>query len=279
MAVDLSDNLYVGTQAGIVRKWSGSAWTTVGTAAGGNVDIWSIYVAPDGTIYIGGDFTSISGISANNIVSYTGSAFSPLGSGVNAAVFSIRQAADGLFLVGGNFTIAGGITLGDRIAGWNGSTWLHLDIDLPGSPGVLAIATQNNDDIYIGFDTTGTAIASGLTTVTNNGTTEIAPIVTVIGPSSGSCTVQWLENQSTKQRWYLNLVVQTGETVTLDTLTGKVDSDFRGRIYDQPLGGSDSFKLLPGANTIAAFVTGTITGVLMLLRWIPRHWSVDGVAV
>jgi hypothetical protein len=30
---------------------------------------------------------------------------------------------------------------------------------------------------------------------------------------------------------------------------------------------------------VAAFVTGTITGVLMLLRWIPRHWSVDGVAV
>jgi len=278
MAIDTSDNLYVGTQVGIVRKWNGSAWSTIGTAAGGNVDIWSIYVASDGTIYVGGDYTSISSVSANNIASYNGSAWSPLGSGVNAAVFSIRQTANGLFIVGGNFTSAGGLALGDRIAGWNGSTWVHLDADLPGSPGVLAVATLG-DDIYIGFDTTGTATAAGLTTVTNNGTTEIYPIVTIIGPSSGSCTVQWLENQSTKQRWYLNLVVQTGETVTLDTLTGKVDSDFRGRIYDQPLGGSDSFKLLPGANTVAAFVTGTITGVSMLLRWIPRHWSVDGVAV
>ena len=94
--------------------------------------------------------------------------------------------------------------------------------------------------------------------------------------------LQALENHSSNQRRYYNLAIQAGETVTISLLPGakQITSDWRGVIYQQPLSNSDfaNWQLLPGANNIAAFITGTTTGVAMLCHWVPVHHSVDGVA-
>ena len=283
--IDLNDDLIVGssnTPGGRVRKWDGSAWTLLGEGNASSV-IWAIFIDDNNTYVIGGNFTTIGGVSANNIAIYNGTTFVPLGTGVGDTVNSISKNPNGLICVSGVFSSAGGITLADRIAFWNGSAWVHPDLDLPGSPNCYANLFNNGGDIFLGFDTTGTATAAGLTTATNGGSTATYPRLSVInGNSSGSCILQWFENQSSDHRMYFNLTVQAGESVVLDLANSqkRLTSDWRGRITDNPLKNSDvtNWKLLPGANTIAAFITGTVTSVVALLHWTPRYWSADGAA-
>src|SRR3990167_8980011 len=188
---------------------------------------------------------------------------------------------NGILYAGGTFTSAGGLTLADRMAAWNGFTWFHLDVDLPGSPIIYAFANYQGD-LFVGYDTTGTATAAGLTTVSPTSTVPTFPTATLIGPSSASCVLQWLENQSSGHRLYFNLTVQSGETVLIDLTphNKRVISDWRGVIADQPLSVSDfaAWHLLPApsTNTVAAFITGTTTAAELLMHWTPAHISIDG---
>jgi len=176
------------------------------------------------------------------------------------------------------------LALADRVAVWSGSVWLHLDVDLPGTPSVFDIA-YHQDTTYLGYTTTGSATASSLNTVTPTATVGIFPLISIIG-SSSVATLQWIENQSTQERLYFNLAIQIDEKITIDTLRGqkRVVSEWLGVINGQPLSSSDlgAFHLLParadgaGANTIAAYVSGTT--VTMLMHWTPVHWSLDGIA-
>ena len=233
-------------------------------------------------ILAGGTYSTLGGVTLANIARYTGNTFEALGDGTGGAVFCLSQSSTGIIVASGSFTTAGGLSIADRVALWNGYTWTHLDTDLPGSPIVNACQFYK-DDLFLGFTTTGTATASGFTTATNDGSTAAYPRLSVInGNSSGSCILQWFENQSSDHRIYFNLTVQAGETVILD-LTEKqkrLVSDWRGVITDNPLKNSDvmNWKLLPGANTVAAFITGTVTSVVALLHWIPKYWSADGAA-
>lgn len=288
MLIDANNYLWTGElnsagAAASVRRWNGSAWATiVSTQASGTPSTSALCLSPDGRLYIGGVFSTLGGVTASNIALYNGASVEPLGSGVNADVWCISINDAGLVMVSGLFTSAGGLTLASRIALWNRSSWAHVDVSLPGSPNVYQVKYLY-DNLYVGFDTTGTALASAQTTVTPVATTESYPVLYFTGPTSGSATLQWLENQSTGDRLYFNLTCQAGETVMIDLRPGRrqVVSDWRGFISDQPLAGSDfaNFELLPDqGNIIAAFVTGTITGVALLLHRQPVHLSVDGVA-
>lgn len=289
LAIDANNNLWTGeTQwAGpgttSVRKWNGSSWTTVVTTNSvlTGEGIKAILFSPNGNLYIAGFYSTIGGVSASNISVYNGTSISPLGSGLNAIAYSLLY-LNGIIYAGGEFTSAGGLSLADRLAVWNGYVWYQPDIDLPGTPFVYTIASYQGD-LFIGYSTTGTALAAGLTTVTQTGTAENFPVITLIGPSSASCTLQWLENQSTGHRLYFNLIVYSGETVTIDLRQGRkrITSDWRGVITDQPLSNSDfAWHLLgaPASNIIAAFITGTITAAVLVANVQPRHSSVDGPA-
>lgn len=288
LVVDASGNLWAGERyntglAGTasVRKWNGTTWTTIITTDSlVDASIHALYFDSNGTLYIGGLFTTLGGIAAANVAQYNGSTVSPLGTGVNSYVYRFLKLDEGL-LVGGNFTSAGGLSLADRLSLWNGSTWTHMDVDLPGAPIPYGLAYAQRT-LFVGFTTTGAATVAGLTTVTPASSTLTYPVCTLVGPSSGSCVLQWLENQSSGQRLYFSLTVLAGETVTISLLPGlkQVTSDWRGVIYQQPLANSDfaNWHLLPGANIIAAFITGTTTAAALLAHWTPRHLSVDGVA-
>ena len=288
MAFDTSGNLWTGeyresgTGTLSIRRWNGTTWTTVITTdslAGGD-GIFALVFAPDGRLFIGGTFGTLGGVTATNIAIYNGTSVSALGLGVNNDVYTLMY-LNGILYAGGTFTSAGGLTLADRMAAWNGFTWFHLDVDLPGSPIIYAIANYQGD-LFVGYDTTGTATAAGLTTVSPTSTVPTFPTITLIGPSSASCTLQWLENQSSGHRLYFDLDVYAGETVLIDLTPNnkRIVSDWRGVISDQPLSVSDfaAWHLLPApsTNTIAAFITGTTTAAALLMHWVPAHISIDG---
>jgi len=290
LGFDASGNLYAtsensGIGTGFLYKFDGTTWTTVGeTSSGSTHGIKSLLITADSLIYVVGLFSTIGGVTASNVAVYNGSSFAKLGDGTNGSTWNIKSGPDGLIYIIGTFSSAGGIILAERIASWNGSVWVQLDIDLPGSPTVYALDLLGND-IFVGYSTTGTAVAAGLTTVSPTATAPVFPSFTLTGLTAGAgATLQWLENQSTGHRLYFNLIVYVGETITINLTPGNrsVVSDWRGVLQNQPLSNSDwaAFYLLgsPSNNVIAAFVTGTTTGLVMVAHWQPRHLSVDGVA-
>lgn len=280
--------LYAGsgstTTTANIRTWDGSSWATHLTVTNAtNASVRSVFFDTSGLMYVGGTFTTLAGASANNIGIFNGTSGYPLSSGTDGYVQVAFPSSDGVF-VGGLFFTAGGLSLTDRIAFWNGSVFTHLDVDFPGADQTHDIHVVSGD-IYVGFANTGTATASGITTITSLATAETYPRLSIInGNTSGSCVLQWLENQSSKHRLYFNLTVQAGETVWFNlSESGKsLISDWRGVITDNPLKNSDvtNWKLLPApsSNTIATFISGTTTSVKAILHWIPRHWSIDGAA-
>lgn len=290
IAVSANNDVYLagafanigGVSAARVARWNGSAFSALGS--GVNDVARALSISSNGDLYVGGSFTTAGGSAIPYIARWNGSAWSALGSGINELVRSLTRSEQGELYACGGFTAADGLTIADRIAGWNGSGWYHLDADLPGAPFTTSgCVLAHGQDLYLGLDTAGAALVSGLSTVDNDGTLDAFTRLSVINANtSGSATLQWLENQSTGHRLYFDLTVQAGETVTFDlTSTRKLlTSDWAGQITDNPLAASDvvHFKLLPGENRLGAFVTGTITNLSMLLHWTPAYWSADGAS-
>jgi hypothetical protein len=84
-------------------------------------------LAWDGSnLYVGGEFSTAGGVSANRIARWNSSGWSALGTGMNNPVFAL--AWDGSYLyAGGAFTNAGGVPFTSYIARWNDSGWSALD--------------------------------------------------------------------------------------------------------------------------------------------------------
>jgi trimeric autotransporter adhesin len=103
-----------GIASGRVAKWDGSNWSDLGSPFGGG-GMYGSYVytlaASGGNLYAGGDFTTASGNTANNIAKWDGSSWSALGSGMNSPVRVFAMSGNALY-VGGEFTTAGGKVCG-----------------------------------------------------------------------------------------------------------------------------------------------------------------------
>lgn len=113
-----------------IAKWSGGAWTSL--AGGTNSAIFSMALFDDGTgdgesLYASGSFTTIGGVSAARVAKWTGTTWTPLGSGLSVgagalAVYDDRSGGGPALYAGGSFLVAGGVAV-NRIARWNGVTW------------------------------------------------------------------------------------------------------------------------------------------------------------
>jgi len=148
-----------GTTYDYVALYTPSTDTFSALENGSNGFVNSIDIGPDGSVYLGGTFTQAGSVAANYVVCWNGTAFSPLGDGLNNVAYVVRTDPTGLVHVGGAFTEAGGISLPDKIAVWNGSNWVPLDVDLPGTAAVEAILFAQTITVF-GFDTSGTAVAA-----------------------------------------------------------------------------------------------------------------------
>ncbi|MBN2549705.1 MAG: DUF11 domain-containing protein [Anaerolineales bacterium] len=100
-----------------------------------NGPIYAMAMDPGGNLYIGGDFTTAGGVSANNIAMWDGANWFALGNGTNLPVRALVLDGLGGLYVGGEFTIAGS-GQASRIAYWDGALWSPLGSGVEGGQSV-----------------------------------------------------------------------------------------------------------------------------------------------
>jgi hypothetical protein len=144
-----------GVGADRVARWNGSTWSALGHGAQNGVagHASSLAVFDDGggsALYVGGTFSSASGVAADHIARWRGHAWSALGSGLTGglvgdvnALTVFDDGSGAALYAGGNFLNAGGAVAND-VAKWNGSSWSPLGAGVGG--GLYAFALGSFDD-------------------------------------------------------------------------------------------------------------------------------------
>lgn len=193
------------TPATNIAHFNGTTWVNMGTtgnagsggscaAAGVTNNICAVAVDPvTHHVFIGGGFTSINGVAANNVAMWDGSAWHNLGQGVNGTVEALLVYGGKLY-AGGTFTTADG-NPADLVAQWDSATgsWSALGDNVSfltggGSNGfVNALAGVNyspyTHDILIGGGFT--AISDGTISTQTNGLVMFDTGTTYPSPTSG----------------------------------------------------------------------------------------------
>jgi len=163
VATSLSGIVYVGgifsAMGGItntrgIAQWSTitQAWTAMGTgAAGAGTTVYAIAVAPNGDVYVGGDFTGMGGVAlTSQLAKWNGSAWSSItAAGVpNGSIQGLAFDSLGNLYATGFFTSINAVAA-NRIAKMTtAGVWSALSTGLNGAGYCLAIDTANN--VYVG---------------------------------------------------------------------------------------------------------------------------------
>ena len=276
MTKDEAGNIYVGgLLTGNLQKWDGTAWTSL--AAPDNV--YALTAAPNGYIYAG---------MHEDVQYWNGQSWNSMSANIGTGeyVYSLDMDADGLLWVGGSFVTAGGLTV-NGLACWNGYAWVHPDIKLPAGADVYAV-TCNGNDIYLGYDISGTTYYSTQNIVYTYGTASNYPAIKINLSGGTSASIRYIKNEITGATIYCNYDLLAGETIYLDfsEQSRSVTSSFYGPVWRAILRGSQfsEFFLTTGFgswayNTISVFVYSIAGTVTSYLKTNPRHESIDGPAV
>lgn len=125
-------------------------WNTFDFLAGG---VKTLIADGSGGAYVGGDFTSIGGISANRVAHWDGTNWFPLGQGISdGSVMALARGSDGVVYAGGQFQKAGGVVV-SNVAKWNGTNWVALGSGIIGDTvyvAVRALAVGDDNTVYAG---------------------------------------------------------------------------------------------------------------------------------
>jgi hypothetical protein len=166
LAVSGSD-LYVGgefemaggTQAIRIAKWDGESWSPLGAGIdirlgdsgfGPTEVVFSMLAAPNGDIYISGNFQTVNGVVANSLTRWDGASWSRVGSngeGIDGPVTVLAAAGRELYAAG-QFIGAGGQQV-NHVAKWDGTAWSPLFDSSFGSLVLSAIAPSGSN-VYVG---------------------------------------------------------------------------------------------------------------------------------
>lgn len=248
-----------------------NTWITMATTM--NAGVYGMAVAPGGDLIVSGDFTTIDGQTVAYIARNNGSGWFDMASGFDLGAYWLEFDRAGMLYAGGAFTTAGGFTLPDKGARWNGSSWLPLDTNFPGSATVFAIKTAPDGTLTIGYNTAGTPISAAVTTINNDTKNIVYPVLTINGPTSGTSTIYQLVNETTGAALYFKLILQIGETATLVTnpQSASFTSNFVGDLTNTILPGSTPalMYLAPGDNIISLYASGSTTTAV--LSWQKRY--------
>lgn len=138
-----------------IKKWDGASWTTIGTATGGSAVVNAMNVGLQGDyLYVGGNFTAISGTGATNVARYdmTAGTWAALGSGVNGTVNGVHATKDAKYVIfAGAMTTAGG-SASVALARWviASASWSAFATQPASGTGYGVDSYQNGDIVVCG---------------------------------------------------------------------------------------------------------------------------------
>jgi hypothetical protein len=156
------------TQDRGVAAWSDGAWEALGAIVNDYSDVHALAVFDDGSgpsLYAGGTFVTIGGVSVDRIARYFEGDWWPLGSGLDSWCYSLEVWDDGsgpALYVGGTFSTAGGVPA-EGIARWNGTSFSALGDGL--EPGFVNDMMAWDDGTGEALYATGSFDFSGSTPV------------------------------------------------------------------------------------------------------------------
>jgi hypothetical protein len=269
-------------------RWSNaaSAWGAIGPG-GFSTFVQRFAVDSRNFVYIVGAFLNLGDANGDYAVRFNGTGFESLGTGLNLTAQSCAIGPDDVLYVVGAFTDAGGVTVNRGTARWNGASWAALDVVLPGTPVVYAVDVGPSDpvipqnyDIWLGWDTTGAGYGSDIVTVTNDGTENAYPRITVrrVGGTDG--TLYQIRNETTGKELLFDYTILDGEmlTINLDPLNKSIVSSMFGDRMDAILRNCDfgDWALQPGDNLVTCFMQGNVPATVdMNMIWRDTYGSLD----
>ncbi len=140
-----------------------------------NDNIFSTAIQSDGKILLGGNFTTVGGVTRNRIarLNSDGTLDTGFNPNANSVVNAIAIQSDGKILIGGDFTTIGGTTR-NRIARLNSDGTLDTGFNPNANSVVNAIAIQSDGKILIGgaFSTIGGVTRNNIARLNSDGTLD-----------------------------------------------------------------------------------------------------------
>lgn len=227
------------------------------------------------------------------VMEFTGGGWSILGNNVGDVISGqevdvVKFGPDGVLYIGGGFSHVGPLYTADSFVRWNGSSYSHVDLDLPGSGGgataVLAgkvdPVIKQNYDLYVGTAVTGTGALNDKTIVSYRGTAPAFPKIVFTRSGIGTAVIESIKNLRTGLEILFDYSLLDNETLVVDlkpTNKSIVSSFFSSRL-DAVLGNSNfgNWSLLPGDNPLTAFIAITddaIPSVYLLWRNTYKSWD------
>lgn len=267
-----------------VAQWNIASTSFTAMESGLSAQVNDLAMAPDGYLYMVGDFLLTGGGTARQmrrIARWNGSSFEEIGGGeINVVMHRLAFDRRGnLYVTGasnedGNYDSVSTTNLFQ----WNGAAWVSSNVRSASSStpalgqvlvladGTLVLTKGGSTDVKL----------SAHTTVTCEATADTPVCLTVVG----SAYVHRISNWTTGQHIYFKaLRLVAGEQLFLD-LTGtspRAWTNFRPNVLDQiVVGVSDlDFHLLPGENHITTMITGVVAATQCVMSWNNHHWSID----
>ena len=253
-------------------------------------------------LYAAGMFRHSGSRDINYLSVFKGGAWLPIGNNdIDDQVDTIEFNSQGTLVIGGHFQTIGDLSV-RGLAYWNGSNFLRPDINFPSeftrvmpkpdpscptqtttdNTNIMALTFGEDDDLFAGGESLSympggyvgplSSNYSGITRVTNTGSMETKPQIYI----KGSGKLRYIENETTRVKIYLDLLILANEEIFIDFEKATIESTIRGDLSYGLLSGSDydTFSLIPGENKIAIFISDGV-GSVARIYYTPKHWSVD----
>lgn len=152
-----------GYSANRIARWNGTVWTNLGTGISSpNAGVYALeWDTAASKLFVGGSFFTAGGVSARNVASWNGTAWTNLGSGTDSSGFVQALESDGTgnLYAGGLIASAGGQVV-RNVARWNGTSWAGLGT-VGGSGDTVYSLLWSGGQLYAG----GTFISADSITV------------------------------------------------------------------------------------------------------------------
>lgn len=258
-------------------------WYTLGS--GTNAPVYDIVPAQDGSIYVGGTFTTAGGAPANYVARWDGTNWTALGNGLNAAIDKSQRLA-----IGSDGKIYTCVCIeedgGYYAQAWNGVAWIRLPYRFAIEPlhvfalknkiyfsghvydGYSVLPLDNNlsysytnasigqyrDYVVFGLIGNVQVTCGKISVVTVDTDAEVLPVITF----PAYIRVESISNYTTGKTIYLNAdsyLVDRAEYITIDCEKLSVTSNLRGDVswLIEPHSDFDRFSFVPGENIVSVF--------------------------